>query len=240
MIEYNSNSSFATSASRTASFDSALRDYMVKVYQYMSIALGISGLIAFATSSSPEIMRVLFGTPIGYLIMFAPLVFVIVLGFKINSISSEKAKTYLWIYSGLMGLSMSTIFMIYTATSITRVFLISASTFGAMSIYGYTTKKDLTNFGSFLIMGLIGIVIASLVNIFLKSSALYFAVSIIGVFIFIGLTAYDTQKIKQNYYHYAGNDEMTNKMAVIGALSLYMDFINLFMMLLRFFGERKD
>lgn len=240
MIEYNSKSSFASSASRTATFDSALRDYMVKVYQHMSIALVISGLVAFLVSSSPQLMQAIFGTPLAYVVMFAPLAFVIFFGFKLNSMSSEKARGYLYFYAGLMGLSLATIFVVYTGASITRVFLITASTFGAMSLYGYSTKKDLTSFGSFLIMGLIGIMIASLVNIFLKSSGLDFAISLIGVFIFIGLTAYDTQRIKQTYYHFAGNDEMVNKMAVIGALSLYMDFINLFIMLLRFFGERKE
>lgn len=240
MIEYNSKSSFASSASRTATFDSALRDYMVKVYQHMSIALVISGLVAFLVSSSPQLMQAIFGTPLAYVVMFAPLVFVIFFGFKLNSMSSEKARGYLYFYAGLMGLSLATIFVVYTGASITRVFLITALTFGAMSLYGYSTKKDLTSFGSFLIMGLIGIMIASLVNIFLKSSGLDFAISLIGVFIFIGLTAYDTQRIKQTYYHFAGNDEMVSKMAVIGALSLYMDFINLFIMLLRFFGERKE
>ena len=239
MIEYNSKTSFASSASRTSTFDSALRDYMVKVYQYMSIALAISGLVAFMVASSPTLMQAIFGTPLAFVVMLAPLGFVIFFGFKLNSISAEKAKSFLWIYSALMGLSLATIFAVYTATSITRVFLITASTFGAMSIYGYTTKKDLTSFGSFLIMGLIGIMIASLINIFLKSSGLDFAISLLGVFIFIGLTAYDTQRIKQTYYHFAGNNEMVSKMAVMGALNLYMDFINLFIMLLRFFGERK-
>ena len=239
MIEYNSKTSFASSASRTSTFDSALRDYMVKVYQYMSIALAISGLVAFMVASSPALMQAIFGTPLAFVVMLAPLGFVIFFGFKLNSISAEKAKSFLWIYSALMGLSLATIFAVYTATSITRVFLITASTFGAMSIYGYTTKKDLTSFGSFLIMGLIGIMIASLINIFLKSSGLDFAISFLGVFIFIGLTAYDTQRIKQTYYHFAGNDEVVSKMAVMGALNLYMDFINLFIMLLRFFGERK-
>jgi FtsH-binding integral membrane protein len=240
MIEYNSKSSFASSASRTATFDSALRDYMVKVYQHMSVALIISGLVAFLISSSPQLMQAIFGTPLAYVVMFAPLIFVIFFGFKLNSISAQKARSYLYFYAGLMGLSLATIFVVYTGASITRVFLITASTFGAMSLYGYSTKKDLTSFGSFLIMGLIGIMIASLVNIFLKSSGLEFAISFIGVFIFIGLTAYDTQRIKQTYYHFAGNDEMVNKMAVLGALNLYMDFINLFIMLLRFFGERKE
>lgn len=240
MIEYNSKSSFASSASRTATFDSALRDYMVKVYQHMSIALVISGLVAFLVSSSPQLMQAIFGTPLAYVVMFAPLVFVIFFGFKLNSMSSEKARGYLYFYAGLMGLSLATIFVVYTGASITRVFLITASTFGAMSLYGYSTKKDLTSFGSFLIMGLIGIMIASLVNIFLKSSGLDFAISLIGVFIFIGLTAYDTQRIKQTYYHFAGNAEMTSKMAIMGALNLYMDFINLFIMLLRFMGERRS
>jgi FtsH-binding integral membrane protein len=240
MIEYNSKTSFASSASRTSTFDSALRDYMVKVYQYMSIALAISGLVAFMVASSPALMQAIFGTPLAFVVMLAPLGFVIFFGFKLNSISAEKAKSFLWIYSALMGLSLATIFAVYTATSITRVFLITASTFGAMSIYGYTTKKDLTSFGSFLIMGLIGIMIASIINIFLKSSGLDFAISFLGVFIFIGLTAYDTQRIKQTYYHFAGNNEMVSKMAVMGALNLYMDFINLFIMLLRFFGERRN
>jgi len=239
MIEYNSKTSFASSASRTSTFDSALRDYMVKVYQYMSIALAISGLVAFMVASSPALMQAIFGTPLAFVVMLAPLGFVIFFGIKLKSISAEKAKSFLWIYSALMGLSLATIFAVYTATSITRVFLITASTFGAMSIYGYTTKKDLTSFGSFLIMGLIGIMIASIINIFLKSSGLDFAISFLGVFIFIGLTAYDTQRIKQTYYHFAGNNEMVSKMAVMGALNLYMDFINLFIMLLRFFGERK-
>ncbi len=239
MIEYNSKTSFASSASRTSTFDSALRDYMVKVYQYMSIALAISGLVAFMVASSPALMQAIFGTPLAFVVMLAPLGFVIFFGIKLKSISAEKAKSFLWIYSALMGLSLATIFAVYTATSITRVFLITASTFGAMSIYGYTTKKDLTSFGSFLIMGLIGIMIASIINIFLKSSGLDFAISLLGVFIFIGLTAYDTQRIKQTYYHFAGNNEMVSKMAVMGALNLYMDFINLFIMLLRFFGERK-
>ena len=240
MIEYNSKTSFASSASRTSTFDSALRDYMVKVYQYMSIALAISGLVAFMVSSSPALMQAIFGSPLSFVVMLAPLGFVIFFGVKLNSISAEKAKSYLWIYSALMGLSLASIFVIYTGTSITRVFLITASTFGAMSLYGYSTKKDLTNFGSFLIMGLIGIMVASLVNIFLKSSGLDFAISFLGVFIFIGLTAYDTQRIKQTYYHFAGNDEAVNKMSVMGALNLYMDFINLFIMLLRFFGERRN
>jgi FtsH-binding integral membrane protein len=233
-------SSFASSASRASSYDSALRDYMVKVYNNMSIALVISGVIAFFVANTPALLKLFFGTGLVWVVMFAPLAFVFYFSYKLNSISASKAKTYLWIYSSLMGLSLASIFVAYTGTSVARVFFISASVFGAMSIYGYSTKKDLTAFGSFLIMGLIAILIASIVNIFLKSSALEFAISIIGVLVFVGLTAYDTQRIKQSYYHFASSGEMLGKMAVIGALNLYMDFINLFIMLLRLFGERRN
>lgn len=232
--------SFASTAARATTYDSSLRDYMVKVYNFMSVALAISGAVAFLVASSPALMQLFFGTPLAWVVMLAPLGFVFFFSYKLNSISAEKAKTYLWIYSALMGLSLSSIFVIYTGTSIARVFFITASTFGAMSLYGYSTKKDLSGMGSFLIMGLIGLIIASLVNIFLKSSALEFALSVIGVFIFIGLTAYDTQRIKQTYYHFAGNAEMVSKTAVLGALNLYMDFINLFLMMLRFFGDRRS
>jgi FtsH-binding integral membrane protein len=241
MSDFNNKTvSFASAASRSTSYDASLRDYMVKVYNFMGIALGISGAVAFLVASSPALMQLFFGTPLAWVVMLAPLGFVFFFSYKLNSISAEKAKNYLWIYSGLMGLSLSTIFIVYTGASVARVFFISASTFGAMSLYGYSTKKDLSGLGSFLIMGLIGLIIASLVNIFLKSSAMEFALSVIGVFIFIGLTAYDTQRIKQTYYHFAGDSEMTGKMAVMGALNLYMDFINLFLMLLRFFGDRRN
>lgn len=235
----NRQTSFASTASRTTTYDAALRDYMVKVYNFMAIALAVSGAVAFLIASSPALMQLFFGTPLAWVIMLAPLGFVFFFSYKLNSISAEKAKAYLWIYSALMGLSMASIFVLYTGTSIARVFFITASVFGSMSLYGYTTKKDLTGLGSFLFMGLIGLIIASVVNIFLKSSALDFALSAIGVLIFTGLTAYDTQRIKQNYYQFAGNAEMTSKAAVMGALNLYMDFINLFIMMLRFFGDRK-
>jgi FtsH-binding integral membrane protein len=237
-MRQNRTTSFA-SAAAGVSYDTGLRDYMNKIYNFMSIALLISGAVAFMVSSSPALMSAIFGTPFAWVVMLAPLGFVMFFGYKLNSISAEQAKTYLWIYAALMGLSMSTIFIAYTTASVARVFFITAATFGAMSLYGYTTKKDLSGMGSFLIMGLIGLIIASLVNIFLKSSALDFALSAIGVLIFIGLTAYDTQKMKQAYY-YSPNSETTQKLAVMGALNLYMDFINLFLMMLRFFGDRRD
>ena len=240
MSQFNNKTSFASSASRTQTHDSALRNYMVKVYNHMAMALGISGAVAFTVSNVPALMNLFFGTPLSWVVMLAPLGFVMFFSYKLNSISAATARSYLWIYSSLMGLSLSTLLVIYTGASVTRVFFITASVFGAMSLYGYTTKKDLTGIGSFLIMGLIGLVIASLVNIFLKSSALDFALSVIGTLIFIGLTAYDTQRIKQTYYQFAGNAEMTSKMAILGALNLYMDFINLFIMLLRFMGERRN
>ncbi len=234
----NKTVSFASAASNV-SYDASLRQYMVKIYNFMSIALAISGAIAFLVAGSPALMQAIFGTPLAWVVMLAPLGFVFFFTYKLNSISAATAKSYLWIYSALMGLSLSTIFIAYTGASIARVFFITASTFGAMSLYGYSTKKDLTAMGSFLTMGLIGLIIASIVNIFLKSSAFEFAISAIGVLIFIGLTAYDTQRIKQSYYQFSGNDEAAGKMAVIGALNLYMDFINLFIMMLRFFGDRK-
>lgn len=238
MFKNNHASSFASAASGVT-YDGALRQYMINVYNFMSIALVISGAVAFMASQSEAFMHAIFTTALGFVVMIAPLGFVIFFSAKLNSISAAKAKTYLWIYSALMGLSLSGIFLVYTSTSIARTFFIAASVFGSMSIYGYTTKKDLTGLGSFLFMGLIGLIITSLVNIFMKSSALEFAISLIGVFIFIGLTAYDTQRIKQSYYQFAGNSEVSAKAAVMGALNLYMDFINLFIMMLRFFGDRK-
>ena len=234
----NSKTSFASSASRTT-YDVGLREYMLKVYNLMSAALGISGIVALVTSSSPALMNLIFGTPLSWVVMLAPLGFVIFFSAKLHSMSAAKAKNCLWIFSGLMGLSLSTILIAYTGASVIRVFFITASVFGSMSLYGYTTKKDLTGFGSFLMMGLFGIIIASIVNIFLQSSALHFAVSIIGVLVFVGLTAYDTQKIKRMYYQASGNSELISKMAVMCALNLYMDFINLFLMLLRLFGDRR-
>jgi FtsH-binding integral membrane protein len=170
--------------------------------------------------------------------MLAPLAVVFYMSFGIAKMSAGKAQTTFWIFAALMGASLSSIFLMYTGASITRVFFITAGTFGAMSIYGYTTKRDLTKLGSFLMMGLFGIIIASLVNIFMKSTMMYFVISIIGVLVFVGLTAYDTQKIK-NMYLVSDSGEMIGKKAVMGALTLYLDFINLFIMLLRLFGQRR-
>ena len=178
-------------------------------------------------------------TPLIWLIMLAPLGLVMWLSYGINRMQASTAQMLFWLYSGLMGLSLASIFIVFTGTSIARVFFITAGTFAAMSLYGYTTQRDLSQMGSFLIMGLIGVIIASLVNIFLASSALQFAISVIGVIVFIGLTAYDTQQIKEMYWE--GDDgQMAGKKAVMGALRLYLDFINLFMMLMQLLGTRRD
>ncbi len=232
-------SSYAQTQAKTHAYDQGLRDYMQKVFNNMGIALGITGLVSFFVASSPVIINTIFGSPLKWVIMFAPLVFIFFMNAQINKISASQARIYLWIFSGLMGLSLAPIFLAYTGTSIARAFFVTASTFGAASLYGYATKKDLTSMGSFMFMGLIGIIIASLVNIFLQSTAMQFAISILSVIIFTGLTAYDTQKIKSIYFQFSGHAEAVSKAATMGALSLYMDFINMFLAILRIFGERK-
>jgi len=228
--------------------DEGLRAYMLKVYNYMGSALLVTGIVALLTfkfavlSLSPlqftPLGNSLYSSGLAWVVMLAPLGVVIYMSFGIAKMSASKAQTVFWIFAALMGISLSSIFVVYTETSITRVFFITAGTFGAMSIYGYTTKRDLTKFGSFLIMGLIGIIIASIVNMFMKSPMMYWIISILGVLIFVGLTAYDTQKIK-NMYLASDSGELMGKKAVMGALTLYLDFINLFIMLLRLFGQRR-
>jgi FtsH-binding integral membrane protein len=226
--------------SEAYSFDSGLRDYMVAVFRQMAIALVITGLVASFVSSSEAMMQMIFGTPLSWVVMLAPIAMAFFMSSMIMRLSLQAAQMTFYIFSALMGLSLSSIFMIYTGESIARVFFITASVFGAMSIYGYTTKRDLTSFGSFLIMGLIGIILASLVNIFLKSSMIHFITSILGLFIFIGLTAYDTQRIKEIYRYAAGSGDTLVRLSILGALSLYMDFINLFIHMLQFLGDRRN
>jgi FtsH-binding integral membrane protein len=218
---------------------------MLKVYNYMGIGLVVTGLVAYfanqAAVSNGQLTawgELLYTSPLMWVVALAPLAFVLVLSFGINKLSVGAAQATFWAFAAVMGLSLSSIFMVYTDASIAKVFFITAATFGAMSLYGYTTKRDLTGIGNFLIMGLIGLVIASIVNIFLASGPLDFAISAIGVLIFVGLTAYDTQKIKEGYSESHGADVLA-KGAIMGALSLYLDFINLFMMLLRLFGNRE-
>jgi len=227
---------FARTTDR-AVIDEGLRSYMLRVYNYMASALALTGIVAFATANTPVLMNAIFGTPLMWVVMLAPLGMVMFLSAKIQTMSAAAAQATFWIFSVLMGMSLASIFVIYTGTSIARVFFITAGVFGAMSLYGYTTKRDLTGWGSFLFMGLIGIILASIINWFLQSSALEFAISVIGVLVFVGLTAYDTQKIKERYAASDSTSVMSKK-AIMGALNLYLDFINLFLMLLRLFGNR--
>ena len=223
----------------SAQIDAGLRQYMLSVYNYMGLGLAITGLVALFVASSPTMLQVLYGTPLKWVVMLAPIGFVFFLSARINSMSVGAAQITFWIYAAVMGLSLASIFIVFTGESVARVFFITAGTFGAMSLYGYTTQRDLSQFGSFLMMGLIGVIIASIVNIFLGSSALQFAISVIGVLVFVGLTAYDTQRIKESYYELAGSDTLA-KGAIMGALTLYLDFINLFVMLLQLFGQNRE
>jgi uncharacterized protein len=221
-----------------AEIDAGLRQYMVRVYSYMAAGLAISGLVAYLAATTGFYQQIA-GTPLIWIVMLAPLGMVLLLGFGINRMSIGGAFVAFWIFAALLGLSLAGIFLVFTGASIARVFFISAATFAAMSLYGYTTGRDLSRFGAFLFMGLIGIVIAGLVNIFVGSNALQFAISVIGVIVFTGLTAYDTQRIKQVYLA-SDPAEMTTKKAILGALTLYLDFINLFVMLLQLTGQRRD
>lgn len=230
------------------SFDEGLRNYMLKIYNFMAIGLLVTGVFAFSTLNFPPLASLMFnigpngefmGTSgLGMLISFAPLGIAIYFFMGLGRMSVNTAQTLFWVYAAVMGMSLSYLGLVYTGQSLARTFFICASVFGAMSLYGYSTKSDLTSMGSFLIMGLIGLIVVSLVNIFLRSPAIDFATSFIGIAIFMGLTAWDTQKLKTIYYS-SGGGEMGQKMAVMGAFTLYLDFINLFLYTLRFFGDRK-
>lgn len=231
--------SLGTRADSHAGVDEGLRSYMLRVYNYMTLGLALTGAVAFGVYTSDAAMQFIFGNQImAWLVMLSPLAFILILSFGLHKLSVGATQLLFWGFAGVMGLSMSSIFAVYTGTSIARVFFIAASVFAAMSLYGYTTKKDLSGWGTFLFMGLIGIIIASIVNIFLASSMMHFIISIVGVLVFTGLTAYDTQNIKSEYY--VGDDgAVAEKKAISGALRLYLDFINLFFMLLHLFGNRE-
>jgi uncharacterized protein len=247
MSDYRNTPLRSVSSTQTdADIDEGLRSYMLKVYNLMAFGLAITGIAAYglatlAVDSTGQLTSLgiaIYTTPLKWVVMFAPLALVFFLSFRIHTMSVAAAQTTFWVYAGLVGASLSSIFMVYTDASIVKTFFITAAAFGSLSLFGYTTKRDLTGMGSFLIMGLFGIIIASIVNIFLGSPALDFAVSILGVLIFAGLTAYDTQKIKEMYFE--GDDDVTGgRKAILGALNLYLDFINLFMFLLRFLGNRE-
>jgi len=241
----------AARADAGLAIDEGLRSYMLKVYNYMGIGLVVTGLVAYLTYTQSFIEQggrivgltglgeALFTSPLQWVVMLAPLAFVLVLSFGINKLSPAVTQVLFWAFAAVMGLSLASIFAVYTGGSIAKVFFISAAMFGGMSLYGYTTKRDLTQIGSFLIMGLFGLIIASIVNIIWPSGPLGFAISVLGVVIFLGLTAWDTQKIKESYSEGMGQEWYT-KGAVMGALSLYLDFLNLFLMLLRLFGQQRN
>ena len=221
-----------------AQIDVGLRQYMLQVYNYMASGLALTGIVAYLGASTGFYASIA-QTPLIWVVMLAPLGAVFFLSFRIQQMSFFTAQAAFWVFSVLMGLSLSYIFLRYTGASIARVFFISAGTFAAMSLYGYTTKADLSRFGSFLMMGLIGVILASIVNIFLGSTALQFAISVIGVLVFVGLTAYDTQRIKEVYLE-TDDRETMGKKALMGALTLYLDVINLFVLMLQLFGGRRD
>lgn len=232
----------------SAEIDVGLRQYMLRVYNYMASGVALTGLIAALVANTPALTALFYQagingrmgmTGLGWIAMLAPIGIVFAMSFGVNRMSAATVQGLFWLYAGLMGISLSTIFFVYTGTSITRVFFISAASFAGLSLYGYTTKRNLSALGSFCVMGLIGILIASVVNIFLQSSMMYFVVSVLGVLIFAGLTAYDTQKIRDMYWVGDGGD-VASKKSVMGALTLYLDFINLFLMLLRLFGDRRN
>lgn len=237
-----------------ARLDAGLRKYMLGVYNYMASGLLLSGIVALLVASSPAIAELFYTrvmtargaatipTMLGWVAMLSPLALVLVMSFGVNKMSKTAVQGVYWAFTALMGISLANIFLIYTGASVSRVFFITAGTFAAMSIIGYTTQRDLTKMGSFLMMGLIGIILASLVNIFIGSSALQFAISVIGVVIFVGLIAFDTQRIKTDYisHSYAEGTELAGKRAVFDALSLYLNFVNLFQLLMSLLGQRQS
>jgi uncharacterized protein len=259
----------SVSRAEAAAIDAGLRAHMLKIYNYMVLGLAITGLAALGiylvsvtgdVASAAKILRngvevparvagnmyltqvgvAMFVSPLKWLVIFAPLGLVFALSFGIERMKPATAQLLFWVYAALVGLSLGSIFMVYTHTSVVRVFFITAASFGALSLWGYTTRRDLTGMGSFLIMGLFGIIIASLVNMFLASSMLQFVVSVVGVLVFAGLTAWDTQRLKNEYIYGAMEGVMAERSAIMGALSLYLNFINLFTLLLQLLGQRED
>lgn len=232
-----------------AEIDEGLRSYMLRVYNYMASGLALTGIVAYVVSQSPVLLQAIYRvspsgavsgyTLLGFIVLFAPLGLVFFLSARIYAMQASTAQALFWVYSALMGLSLSSIFLLYTGDSIARVFFITAGSFAGLSLYGYTTRRDLTGVGSFMMMGLIGIIIAGIVNIFVQSTMMQFVISVVGVIVFAGLTAYDTQQIKEIYFANDDSEAVTKK-SVMGALRLYLDFLNLFLMLLQLFGGRRQ
>jgi len=227
----------ASAGTRADVRDAGLRSYMLSVYNTMASGVLLTGIVALLFAQSGLAAQVL-STPLRWLIMLAPLGFVMVLSFGINRLSTTAAQGIYWAFTVVMGLSLSSIFLVYTGQSIATTFFATAAAFAGLSLYGYTTKRDLSAFGTFLIMGVVGLLVAMVINMFVQSTALQMAISFIGVLLFAGLTAYDTQKIKSMYFYVAGSD-MVGKSVIMGALTLYLDFINMFTFLLQFMGDRR-
>jgi FtsH-binding integral membrane protein len=247
MAEYNTIRTTGVAGANAAQIDEGLRTHMNKVYSTMSVGMLLTFAVAWAVGTSPNLLAV-FRDPatlqpniLGWIIMFAPLIMVFTMSAMINKLSAAGAQLFFYAFASVMGLSLSWIFVAFTGMSIAQIFLVTSIAFAGLSLYGYTTKKDISGWGAFLIMGVIGLVVAMIVNIFLQSPAIMFAISIIGVLIFAGLTAYDTQNIKNTYLQHAahGDAEWMAKSGIMGALSLYLNFINMFMFLLQLFGNRE-
>lgn len=226
-------------ARSSTGIDEGLRRYMLMVYNYMGLGLAITGIVAMIVASTPALYIPIFTTPLKWVVMLAPLGFIFFLSARLHSMSPSAAQITFWAFAAVMGLSMASVFLVFTGESIARTFFVTAAAFGALSLYGYTTKRDLSGFHGFLVMGVIGIILAMIVNFFLASSALQFAISVLGVLIFAGLTAVDTQRIKEVYSEYDDGDTIGKK-AIMGALTLYLDFINMFSFLLHFMGMSQE
>jgi uncharacterized protein len=242
MSDYNDYS--ASSQTSAAEYDEGLRAYMLKVYNYMAGGVALTGIVSFMLGnyflSNVQAAQAFFTSPLYMIAMFSPFAFILALSFGINRMNSGTAQLVFWAFAAIMGVSMSSIFLMYTGQSIARIFFITMIMFASLSAWGYTTKKDLSAMGTFMFMGLIGLIVAMIVNMFLQSSALSFGISVIGVMVFAGLTAWDNQRIKEGFYQVAGDAELASKSAIMGALSLYLDFINMFLFLLRLFGGGRD
>ena len=248
MADYNTYRTAQSVGARTAAIDEGLRAYMNKVYGLMAVGMGVTAVAAYGVSTAAvdasgqltQLGYAIYASPLKWVIMFAPLLMVFAFGAALNRLSTQAATIMFYAFAALMGLSISSIFLVYTDMSIVQTFVVTAVAFAGLSLWGYTTKKNLSGWGTFLIMGVIGLIVASIVNIFLQSSAMQFAISVLGVLIFAGLTAYDTQRIKNTYLELAGSDrDFIGKTAIMGALSLYLNFLNLFMFLLSFMGNRE-
>ena len=222
-----------------AAYDQGLRSYMLGIYNYMASAVALSGIVALAVASTPALTQLIFGTPLKWVVMLAPLGFVMLMSFRFEAMSKTALQACFWVFAALMGASLASILLVFTGASVARAFFVTAAMFAGISIYGYTTKADLSKMGTFLIMGLIGVIVAALVNIFLQSSMMQFVISVASVIIFTGLTAWDTQRLKDTYGETYGT-EMQDKVALMGALSLYLNFVNMFQAIVQLIGQKNE